>query len=278
VKLRLGLVALRWARASLVLLWLCAACHRAPAVAPEPPKPLDLHAAWQAVLKQYVNHGAVDFVGLDAFPTDLRAYLKRLEALDEAQYRTLSLDEQIALWINAHNAYAIELVLQYWPVDSIVNATPIVKRGPGGAFGLEFIPLGALLGHSGRILSLDDIAREVLQAGFAEPRAYFALARLCKSCPALADEPYHGDTLGLQLEEAGRRFFGDPRKNRFDSSRRELVASSMLQWYSADFAALGGPLGLFEKYGPAADAEMLRSLDRPPIVRYPAFDWSLDAK
>jgi hypothetical protein len=268
VKHRLG-------RAALAALLACAACKGAPAPAPAPPAPPDLHVEWEAVLRRHVREGKVDFAALAAFPRDLDTYLRRLESVDRALYASLPREDQIAFWINAHNAYAIDLVLRYWPIRSILEATPIVKRGTGGAFGLEFIPLGGLYGRSSDLLSLDEIARDILQARYAEPRAYFALARTCRSCPVLAATPYRGATLEPQLDEAARRFFGDAAKTRFDASRRELITSSMLQWYAGDLASLGGPLGMFERYGPSAEAHALRSLDRPPLVRYRTFDWTI---
>jgi hypothetical protein len=225
-----------------------------------------------------VADGAVDYVALRASRAGLDAYLAGLQALDRAQYERLAREEQLALWINAYNAYAIALVLEYWPVASILEATPLVKRNVGGAFGLEFIPLGHLTGERTRSISLDHIEHEIVRKQFAEPRVHFALACAAKSCPALSDEPYRAPELDRQLEQAARRFLADTEKNRFDRQRRELVVSPIFEWNAADFEALAGAIGVFKRYGPEASVEALNAVKGPVPVRYSKYDWSLNGK
>jgi hypothetical protein len=256
-----------------------AACSRAPVTPPPPPPatPPDLHSQWQFVLDRYTDHGLVDYATLNATRGDLARYLRRLEAIDRPTYERMARPDQIALWINAHNAYTIGLILEFWPVTSVRQASPMVKRGPGGVFAREFIPLGKLIGLP-RALSLDDIADGILRKRFGDARANFALARACVSCPTLASQAYVGDLLDSQLDAAARRFLADGTKNRFDPDRRELMASPLFQWNAADFQAVGGELGVFRRYGPEESVAELKALSRTPTIRYSAWDWSINAK
>jgi len=263
----------------LLLMIAIAACHRAPAVPPQPQyvTPPDLHTGWQTVLDRYTTDGAVDYATLNETRGELASYLRRLEALDRPTYEHMTRADQMALWINAHNAYAVGIILQYWPVNSIREATPMVKHGPGGVFGIAFVPLGRLVGDT-KTLSLDDIADGILRKRFGDPRVDFALARACRSCPTLASEAYSGELLDRQLDSAARRFLADPKKNRFDPDRRELMVSPLFQWNVADFQPLGGEVGVFRRYGPEESVAELKSLNRAPTISYTAYDWSLNAK
>ena len=113
---------------------------------------------------------------------------------------------------------------------------------------------------------------------FGDPRVDFALARACRSCPMLASEAYSGELLDRQLDSAARRFLADPKKNRFDPDRRELMVSPLFQWNVADFQPLGGEVGVFRRYGPEESVAELKSLNRAPTISYTAYDWSLNAK
>ena len=76
------------------------------------------HQKWDALLQKYVSkEGKVNYVAFLADSTSLNAYLAELEANHPG--KDWSENEQLAYWINAYNAYTVQLILRHYPVESI---------------------------------------------------------------------------------------------------------------------------------------------------------------
>lgn len=186
------------------------------------------HAAWDALLKKWVDQrGMVDYKGFGQDRKQLQAYLRTLEA-HPPQEKAWSKEEQLAYWINAYNAYTIELILQHYPVESIED----IKVGSMFAYvkspwHIKFIPIG------GRKLDLNTIEHTIIRPTFKEPRIHFALVCAAQSCPKLRQEAYVPERLEAQLSEQARTFLNDPNKNTIRSDKLEL--SKIFEWFQEDF-------------------------------------------
>ena len=75
------------------------------------------HTAFDALLRKHVTNGMVDYDAFKSAPTFAR-YLTALSTQDPA---SLPRDEQLALWINAYNAYTIQLIVAHGETQSIRN-------------------------------------------------------------------------------------------------------------------------------------------------------------
>src|SRR5881628_2359206 len=124
------------------------------------------HQAWTRSLKQYVKDGWVDYGGLQrqARPA-LSAYLGVLSAVSRTCYADWTREQRLAFWINAYNAYAVELILEHYPVRSI----RAIGWWPGAAFRTKFISMKDLAGGD---LSLEDVEHGHLRKEFREPRIH----------------------------------------------------------------------------------------------------------
>ena len=186
------------------------------------------HAAWDALLKKWVDDkGMVNYKGFKQDRKQLQAYLRTLETHppDEKKW---SRDEQLAYWINAYNAYTIDLVLQHYPIKSIKD----VKPGPlipfvNSPWDIKFINIG------GKELDLNNIEHSIIRPKFKEPRIHFALVCAAYSCPELRQEAYVAERLDAQLADQARSFLRDPAQNSVRADKLEL--SKILDWYSGDF-------------------------------------------
>ena len=235
-----------------------------------------LHDRWNALLARHVDNGRVDYEGIRRERAELDGYLTALRAA-APPIAHAGRDEQTAYWINVYNAYTIALVLDHWPLESIWNVTPLWKRPFGGPFALDYIPLGTAAPELGKAkLSLNDIEHEILRKRLTDPRIHFALVCASRGCPPLASAAYTAGRLDAQLNLAARTFLADAGKNRFDAGRKVLVLSPIFRWYAGDFAALGGPEGVFRRYGPAEETGALG--DGAPAVEYSEYDWSLNSR
>lgn len=187
------------------------------------------HSAWTAVLQRYVQSCFVDYAGLKKNgQAKLDTYLRSLESVRRSHYDSWTREQQLAYWINAYNAYMVQLILNHYPLKSIRS----IGLLPGAAFRDDFIPLKGVLGKT---LSLNNIEHEILRKQFQEPRIHFAIVCASKSCPILRPEAYRAKDLHSQLDDAARAFIRDSSKNSFEPGARTLRLSSIFKWFREDF-------------------------------------------
>lgn len=237
---------------------LCAAASVAAAGAPA----FD-HSAFDRLLKAHVTvDGRVDYDAFARAP-EFPAYLDRLA---RAAPETLSRDEQLAFWINAYNAYTIDLVNARRERKSIRN----IEKAAGGPWKLDVVRAG------GRTTSLDFVEHEIVRKRFREPRIHFALVCAARSCPPLRREAYTGSRLDSQLEEQARVFIArSPEKNRIDVAAGVAHLSPIFVWFREDF---GPDLGKFlARYVDDPAARALLESGKFKIVETP-YDWSVNIK
>lgn len=251
---------LPWALAAVLLL---AAVPPLPAVAQR----FD-HAAFNRLLQAHVDaRGRVDY---DAFAR-APEFQRYLDELAHADLAPLSQAERLALWINAYNAYTIELINRHGERRSIrnINRTLGLLRGKGP----WSEPLAAV---AGRTYTLDQIEHEIIRARFREPRIHFALVCAAIGCPPLRREAYTGARLDAQLEDQARRFLlASPEKNRVDVGARRVRLSPIFRWYASDFGGDPAEIGRYlARYFTGPERTLLRSgaFD----VEYTPYDWTLN--
>jgi hypothetical protein len=195
----------------------------------------------------------------------LESYLHDLSAACASDYERWSRAERLAFWINAYNAFAVQLILDHYPISSIRR----IGWLPSAAFRRKFIPMPQL---KGRNVSLDDIEHGTLRADFREPRIHFALVCASRGCPALRAEAYRGSVLDRQLDDQARGFLRDASKNQFDPATRTLHLSPIFDWFRADFEVAAGSV-------PAYVAPYLgdpRAAEPEVRVAFLKYDWSLN--
>lgn len=215
------------------------------------------HALFDAMLKQHVMKGAVDYV---AFKNDKRfdEYLTQLSRTHPQAIRDEK--ERLAFWINVYNAFTIKLINDHYPVKSIRE----IKHGDTGPWDIVWIEIG------GTKYSLNHIEHEIIRKEFDEPRIHMALVCAAKSCPPLRAEAYTGSMLDRQLDENSAAFLHDTTKNRYDAASGILSLSELFNWYGTDFIRTYGSAEKFVL------TMMHREEVKPKGVRYLPYDWSLN--
>ena len=227
------------------------------------------HERFDRLLAAHVTPaGLVDY---DAFATadDFAAYLVSLASVDMAP---LPQSERLALWLNAYNAYTIEIINRNDERESIRNINKMFgfvrAQGPWKERFAEV---------AGYTYTLDEIEHEVIRPRFAEPRIHFALVCAAMSCPPLRQEAYTGRDLSEQLDDQARAFLNEHTdKNRIDVAARTVYLSRIFDWYREDFPdgrdGLGRYLAQFIPEGPGR--ALLESGDFE--VTFTDYDWSLN--
>lgn len=226
------------------------------------------HEPFDRLLARYVS-GAPDGINRVVYarwrgaPADLAAlkdYLRHLQASDP---RVLTRPAQLAFWINLYNAETLRVVLDAYPVHSILAIHPILLAlGPWKHRTLRVADVD---------LSLDEVENGVLRPLFADPRIHYALNCASLGCPNLRPTAWRAADLEPALDAAARAYVNHPRGVRLEP--RGVRLSSIYKWYSADFGA--APDGVLRHIRAYADERLRMKLVGARIAGY-GYDWGLN--
>ena len=228
------------------------------------------HTPFDRLLREHVtDEGLVDYDAFARAP-EFREYL---DALARADVPSLSRSAQLALWINAYNAYTIALINEHEERESIRDINRSLPFLPGKPWSLPVAQVG------GRTYTLDGIEHEIIRKQFGEPRIHFALVCAALGCPPLRREAYTGTELDAQLDDQARRFLLiAPAKNRVDVNARRVYLSPIFDWFEEDFGgsdqAVGRYIARFFPAGP--EKELLRSGNFR--ISHTDYDWELNSQ
>lgn len=220
------------------------------------------HSALDALLKEFVHGSRVDYRGLKAEASTLADYVRSLADVDVSKLDT---KEQMALYINAYNAFTLTLILEH--------LTP-------GFGGITEIPEARRWKHKrwvvgGHTYSLDEIENTVLRARFGDARVHTAINCASVGCPDLRAEAFTGEKLDSQLDEQFRRFVNDPRHVRVRGG--VLYVSAIFDWFKGDFTMGGVTVAEFiARYADDGLRRKIEGLGRGVRVKFLDYDWSLN--
>lgn len=239
----------------LILLGGCSAVSREGVK--DPPS----HQVWDALVKQHVNsQDMVDYKGMLQDKEKLVAYLDMLSA--HAPGPGWSRNEKLAYWINAYNAFTVQLIIDHYPLKSIKELQPALAiPGINTVWHKKFFKIG------GKTSSLDEIEHDILRKEFEEPRIHFAINCASFSCPPIRNEAYVADKLESQLQDQAVAFVNDPKRNKITPGH--IVISRIFSWFSGDFTKKGSLINYLNQYSKIKinpDAE----------IDHMDYDWSLN--
>ena len=194
----------------------------APAVAPPVPTPPD-HRPWSELLQRHVDAaGKVNYKGFKHDMPMLLAYCDSLVAHPPSD--NWSRNERLSYWINAYNAFTVRLIVDNYPLKSIL------QLDGGKTWDVRRIRLGD------KRYSLNQIENEIIRPQFQEPRIHFALNCAARSCPPLFNRAFEADQLEAQLQTRTSLFLNNKDFNNIQSGKLRL--SKIFDWYSKDFSDL----------------------------------------
>ncbi|MEP6832254.1 MAG: DUF547 domain-containing protein [Gemmatimonas sp.] len=202
----------------------------------EPVAPSFDHSVFDGLLRAHVKDGMVDY---SAFRNNAD-FARYLASLKVANLNGFEEPEQIAFWLNAYNAYTIQLVASRGETESIRNINKSF-----GVFRLKGPWTEDFVQAAGKTLTLDDVEHRILRHDFSEPRIHFAMSFAAKGGPKLRSEAYTGQKLDDQLEEQTRSFLNETTKNRLDTNIRTAYVSPVIGRNREDFGQSTNALGKF---------------------------------
>jgi hypothetical protein len=218
------------------------------------------YGIYSGLLEKYVKNGHVNYRGFKSDEASLDQYLKVLESTDTKQ---LSPREAFAYYTNVYNAWTIKLILSGYPgIKSIKDLgsffqTPWEKK---------------IVRLDGKVLTLDDVEHNILRPRFKDPRVHFAINCAAFSCPPLRSEPYQGDKLDQQLDDATRMFINNPERNYIEGNT--LYVSKIFKWFAEDFDH--DVVSFISKFAEDNFKQNLEAKKNVLKVKYLPYDWTLN--
>jgi hypothetical protein len=218
------------------------------------------HEQWDILVKKHVRpDGLVDYKGFVRDSADLNRYLRALETAHPND-KNWTRQEQMAYWINAYNAYTVQLIVRNYPVGSIKD----IKKGVAfvnSVWDIKFIKI------QGFTYDLNNIEHNILRPVFKDARVHAAVNCASYSCPKLLNEAYTAARLEEQLETGMRNFVNDPLRNRITAEKAEI--SEIFKWFKGDFERDGSLRNFLNQY---AAVKLTAKTD----ISHMDYDWRLN--
>lgn len=218
-------------------------------------KPVDemlvVSAAYDQWLRKYIS--PTGFVSYDKMKND-RTTLDDFCNLMNKTAPSGSKNDKMTYWINVYNANTIKLILDNYPLGSIMELEG------GKVWKKKWIQ------NNGKTLSLDEIEHEILRKKYPDARIHFAVNCAAQSCPPILNRIWKASTLEKDLEQQTVKFINNTKFNNLTTNPIQI--SSLFDWYKVDF---GDPIDYINKYSKTKVAAGTQ-------VGYMNYEWKLNGK
>ena len=223
------------------------------------------HKIWDELVKSYVSpNGDVNYRGFKKDRVKLDSYLK---LLSKSNISGQTKNEQLAYWINAYNAFTIDLIVNNYPVKSIKdirNAKSFIAKATGDKqVWIEKLRYP----FNGDELSLHSIESKKLLKDLFDPRIHFAVNCASYSCPKLMNRAFTAANVQQSMDKMAVDFINDSRKNKIGIGKAEI--SELFKWYKSDFTTTGSLIDFLNKYSKI-------KLKKEAKIDYIPYNWNLN--
>lgn len=219
------------------------------------------HAQYSELLKKHVSAtGKVDYKGFIRDSVQLNQYLKLLSA--NPPQNSWTREDQLAYWINAYNAFTVQLIIRHYPLKSIKDIGSRIKIPfVNTPWDIKFIRIGK------ERFDLNNIEHGILREKFKEPRIHFAIVCASVSCPRLLNEAYVGSRINQQLDAQARGFINDRSRNNISPNAAQL--SQIFNWFRGDFTRNGTLTEFINRYASV-------KVNRNARITFLDYNWGLN--
>ena len=211
---------------------------------------------WNTLLQKHVKDGWVDYNGFKSDEKKLDVYLDYLSKTNPSSW---SVNKEKAFWMNAYNAYTIKVILDYYPLKSIMD----IKKNGKGAWDIPFAKVG------GKAYTLNAIEHEILRPKFKDARVHAGINCASYSCPPILNEAFTASNVDVLLNKAFIGFVNDPKRNKIQKNSIQL--SKLFEWFKDDFTQSGNVnlIDFLNKYSKI-------KISKTAKITYLDYNWSLN--
>ncbi|WP_298782494.1 DUF547 domain-containing protein [uncultured Polaribacter sp.] len=210
------------------------------------------------LLQKHVSEkGIVDYKSLKNDKVELDSFISYLEVTSAK--KSWSAAKTKAFWANAYNAYTLKIVLENYPLKSIIK----IKKDGKDAWNIPFAKVG------GKTYTLNQIEHDILRKNFKDPKIHVAVNCASGSCPQLGNFAFTEANYESKTEDLMKKFINDPKRNII--SEKKVQISKLFEWYKADFTTEGSVIDYLNKY---ANVEIKSKAK----IKYLTYNWNLNGK
>jgi hypothetical protein len=237
-----------------------------------------------------VSNDLVNYRALKETPDVLNKYLKELANIDPEVFKKWTRQQQLALWINAYNAYTIKAVLDHYPIEHSWLADPLGQYPDNSIRQIKGVWDDMTWMVMGKKLTLNHMEHVIMRRELMDARIHFVLVCASKGCPYLESQAFEASGLDKRLDQAGINYIYDSRKVRIDRKNKILHLSQIYKWFDEDFeegtqykqlfkdysSKEAGILSWVYRYANKEDQELLKN--NTFKIAYLYYDWALNEK
>ncbi|MDO3695443.1 DUF547 domain-containing protein [Wenyingzhuangia sp. chi5] len=211
---------------------------------------------WNQLLQKNVDKNG--WVNYDGFKNDSIILNHYLTYLDKTKPNdSWSKNKQKAFWINAYNAYTIKLILEHYPLNSILD----IKQNNKNAWEIPFAKVG------GKAYTLNFIEHEILRKKFKDPRIHVGVNCASISCPALPNKAFTEKNIDDLLTKSMTNFINDEHRNKITVNKLEL--SQIFNWFQEDFTQQTDLITFINQYSNL-------KINSGATIVYKEYNWNLN--
>ncbi|MCJ8343944.1 DUF547 domain-containing protein [bacterium] len=234
------------------------------------------HDLLEKVYQKYVKNGHVNYSSLSKDSKDLDEYIKLLAFVDLSP---MSRNEKLAFYINAYNAYTLQVIVQNYPLKVTNRNAPKKSILQIPRVWDEYKTVVA-----DETLSLNQIEHQKIRK-FQDPRVHFLMVCAAKSCPKLPSVAFTKENIEENLEKSTKEFLNDSSKVHYCENCDEIKLSKIFEWFPHDFKKfylpsmkryhkLSGVITFIYQRMPKKLQKQF--LKKKPKITYFEYDWTLN--
>jgi len=215
------------------------------------------HSAARTSKRKRLNMIAFKFVRGN--PTYRKALDNYLGYLQDVPVAALNRDQQLAYWLNFHNAGVLRM---------LIDGKKASQMDPNGQRkGPYFEPRFQVAGER---ISLADIRDNIILRNWKDASVLYGICYGGRSGPNMLAEAFEGQNVHALLERNARDYLRSPRGIKLVGTT--LNYSEFFSWYADRF---GGEQGIREQVRKYGDGQAVSNLDRVNRYRSKRFSWKL---
>ena len=210
------------------------------------------------LLQKHVSkNGIVDYKSFKNDESKLDSYISYLEATSPTS--SWSKDKQKAFWINGYNAYTIKIILENYPLKSIMN----IKQKGKNAWEIPFAKIG------GKTYTLNHIEHKILRKKLFDPKIHVGVNCASGSCPKISNIAFTEKNIDAELTRLMKDFINDASRNKL--SNKKIQISSIFDWFKSDFTKEGSLIAFLNTYSETEISPKAK-------ISFLKYNWTLNRK